>query len=154
GTMSSLLSQVEQVFGEPSDSGLASTLDAFYSAWSDLANDASSAPNRTAVQQAGAQVVQMFHDLSSRLDTIDQNARATVADSVNQINTLAQQIADLNNQIVAQGGPNHSAPDLADQRGVLIDQLSQLVSVRVLDRGNGSVGVVVGDSLLVDDGYA
>ena len=44
--------------------------------------------------------------------------------------------------------PDH----LADRRGVLLDQLSNLIGVRVLDRGNGSIGVVVGDSVLVDGG--
>jgi flagellar hook-associated protein 1 FlgK len=69
---------------------------------------------------------------------------------VDQINGLAQRIADLNGQIVALGGPEHQAPDLEDQRDLLVDQLSGLVDVKVVPHDDGSIGVLTGDSLLVD----
>ena len=39
GLRRDVLSQIEAVFGEPSDKALSSSLDAFWSSWSDLANN-------------------------------------------------------------------------------------------------------------------
>lgn len=55
---------------------------------------------------------------------------------------------------MVQGGPNKTAPDLEDQRGLLLDQLANLIQVRVIDHTDGSVGVITGDTLLVDGKFA
>jgi flagellar hook-associated protein 1 FlgK len=68
---------------------------------------------------------------------------------VNQVNSLANQIANLNSKITASGGPNGSS-DLMDQRDLLVDQLSQFMDVRVLSRPDGTIGVAAGDTVLVD----
>src|SRR5690349_3916882 len=48
-----LLGSVEEVLGEPSDTGLAAAMDAFWSSWSDLASQPTSAAARSVVQQRG-----------------------------------------------------------------------------------------------------
>src|SRR5689334_8117904 len=50
-TKNQLLGAVEDILGEPSDDGLASSLDAFWGAWSDLANSPTSGAARSTVQQ-------------------------------------------------------------------------------------------------------
>jgi flagellar hook-associated protein 1 FlgK len=52
----SLMSQVEGVFGEPSDEGMSSALDAFWNSWSDLSSSPSSLSARSVVQQRGRQL--------------------------------------------------------------------------------------------------
>lgn len=153
-TLRDLMGRVEDVFGEPSDNGVGAMLDQFFNAFSDLANDPSSLPARTAVQQAGQALVRQVGGVSSRLDDINQSVTDQFRDTVAQINSISSQIGDLNRQIVSAGGPNHTAPDLEDQRAQLIDQLAGFGAVRVLERTDGSVGVVFGDTLLVDGRYA
>jgi flagellar hook-associated protein 1 FlgK len=148
-TMQEMLQQVESVMGDLTDAGLAPTLDNFLDAWSDLSNDPSSATARTMVQQSGQALAQQFRTLNSRISSVAADAQGRLQSDVTQINALTRQIYELNVRIVsvqATGG----APDLADQRDVAIDQLSQLVQARVIPHTDGSVGVVVGDMLLAD----
>lgn len=149
-TLKDLMGRVEQVFGEPSDNGLAASLDAFFGSFSDLANDPASLSARAAVQQAGQQLVRQIGTIDTRIDEVNQTVIDTFRDSVTQVNSIAQQIGTLNQQIVVAGGPQHTAPDLEDARGKLLDQLATFGSVRVIEHGNGSMGVVFGDTLLVD----
>src|ERR687890_1097606 len=52
-----LLSSVEEVLGEPSEDGLAAGMDAFWSSWSELSSQPSSAAARSVVQQSARNVV-------------------------------------------------------------------------------------------------
>lgn len=69
---------------------------------------------------------------------------------VDQVNSLATRIGELNQQILSAGGAGHTAPDLEDQRDLLVDQLSGMVAVRVVQHDDGTIAVLAGDSVLVD----
>lgn len=153
-TLRDMLGQVEAVFGEPSESGLGATIDAFFSAFSDLANDPSSLAARSVVRQAGSSLIQQVGLIAGRLTDLATDTTTRTEGTVSQVNALALQIADLNRAIVVEGGPNRTAPDLEDQRGQLLDELSTMVQVRVIDRTDGTVGVIAGDTLLVDGKFA
>jgi flagellar hook-associated protein 1 FlgK len=71
---------------------------------------------------------------------------------VDDVNRIASEIAGLNQLIRAAGGASDSAPDLQDQRDLLIDQLSGSIGIRVLQRDDGTVGITAGNTLLVDGG--
>jgi flagellar hook-associated protein 1 FlgK len=151
---SNMLGQVQSLFGDDADSGLAASLDNFFGSFSDLANDPSSNAQRVVVRQDANGVINQLHAIASGLDDVTTSAQAQFHDGVDQINSITQQIATLNAEIVAEGGPNHTAPDLENQRGNLLDKLSGLTDIRVLNRDDGSVGVIAGDTLLVDGGVA
>lgn len=153
-TLRDMLGQVEAVFGEPSDTGLGATLDAFFNAFSDLANDPSSLAARSVVRQAGSSLIQQVGLISGRLTDLATDTTTRTQDAVSQVNALATAIGELNRDIVVQGGPNKTAPDLEDRRGQLIDELANLIQVRVIDHADGSVGVITGDTLLVDGKFA
>lgn len=152
GTMKETLGQVEDIFGEPTSTGLGAGLDSFLAAFGDLANDPSGKTPRALVRQSAADLIQQFRQTDQRLSAIAGDVRAKMTGAVDQINQLAQQIADLNVQIRAGNSGLKESPDLKDKRDVLIDQLSSLAGVRVIDRADGSVGIAAGDALLVDGG--
>ncbi|HEY4321505.1 MAG TPA: flagellar hook-associated protein FlgK [Gemmatimonadales bacterium] len=153
-TLQNLLDQLQSVTSQDQNSGLANSLDTLWGSFSDLANDPSNGAAKVTVQADANQVIQQLHSLQSGLDDVVSSAKQQFSSDVDEVNSLTSQIAALNTQIVAQGGPNHQAPDLENQRGVLIDQLSNLVDVRTLNRTDGSVGVIAGGTLLVDAGTA
>lgn len=149
-TLTSYLSQVETAFQEPSDTGLGSALDKLFQSFGDLANDPPSTANRDLVVAAGQRLVSQFHTLDTQVTAIGQDTVDRMRANVADVNAMAKQIAALNQQIQASGGPNHQAADLQDQRDALIDQMSSLVSVTVVDHGNGSIAVQAGSTVLVD----
>ncbi|MEO8199981.1 MAG: flagellar hook-associated protein FlgK [Gemmatimonadota bacterium] len=147
-TLLGVLTQVEAAVHEPSQDGLAASLDGLFNSFSELAADPTSPVARGAVVQAASSLVGQFHRLDSELTQATQDAGVKMTHDVGEANRLAQVIGKLNGQILAAG--ESGAPDLQDQRDVAIDQLSNLVAVRVLPRTDGSLSVQSGNTLLVD----
>jgi len=153
-TKSDLLTQISGVFGEPSDTGLSSQLDQFWSSWSDLANSPTSAAAQSVVQQRGAQVASTLNRFSSSLDDISNTSRSQIQSDVTQINQYSKQIAALNVQIVTAEAGGQQAPDLRDQRDNAVDALSKIVPVRTVDSSSGSLSVYINNDALVGDATA
>jgi flagellar hook-associated protein 1 FlgK len=153
-TLRTLLAGIESIFGEPSESGLAAALDAFFSAFAELANDPSSLAARTLVQSAGRRLARQFNLVAGGIAEAQSKALAQLRGTVDEVNSLARRIAQLNVEILAGAGIAQSAPDLADQRDQLLDRLSQLATVRVLHNDNGTLSVVAGDTMLVEGGMS
>lgn len=153
-TLDSLLSQVEGAMGEPSDTGIAASLDDLFEGFADLANDPANSAVRDTVRQAATRLAQQLHQLDARIGQAQGDAVEQLRDGADEVNSLTARIADLNAQILAAGGSGQSAPDLQDQRDMLVDRLSELVAVRVVQHDDGTIGVLAGDTLLVDAGAA
>ena len=149
-TTSNALSQIQSVFGEPSTTGLSATLNAFWSSWSDLANDPTNSAAKAVVLSAGGNVATTLNQDAAQLSQLDLTNRQGITTDVGTVNKLAQQVADLNVQIVSAQSNGTTANDLADQRDNLLDQLSQLTGGQVVQRQNGASAFYVGGTLLVD----
>ena len=152
GMRRDLLQEMEGVFGEPSENGLGATLDAFWSAWDDLANDPLSESARGMVRQRGIQVTSTLQNASSELDGVAANALNRLRGSVEQLNEAGKQVARLNVEIVATEAGGATASDLRDARDRLIDQMAGIANVRVTEQANGSASVMVENTLFVDGG--
>src|SRR6476646_9868035 len=110
------LGRVEATFNELSDQDLSTQLSTFFNSWSSLANKPQDIGLRQVVIQNGQSVASVFKNLREQLGSLQKDAgdrlKAVAADADN----LAQQVADLNAEIVqAEGGAGGSANGLRDQ---------------------------------------
>lgn len=149
-TMGDYLSRIESSMNEPSSTGIAAGLDQLFKSFSDLANDPANHTNRELVVSAANRLTGQLHQLDANIGTVRQEAFDNLNTQVADVNAIAKQIAQLNTQIQATGGPGHVSPDLMDQRDNLVDKLSGMIGVTVVPHADGSIGVVAGDTLLVD----
>lgn len=145
-----LLSGVEEILGEPSDTGLAAAMDAFWSAWSDLAAQPGNAAAKPVVVQRGEAAATMLNQFDGRLADLRTQAAAAVDAGLTQVNGLARQVADLNQRIVADEVGGHESNDLRDARDRAVDQLATFGAVQALPKPDGSVQVVFGTYALVE----
>lgn len=149
-TLYQSLAEVEDVLGEPSDFGLAASMDAFWSAWADLANNPLSGAARAVVRSQGGQLAEQFNRMANSLDAIRGQTFERLRSDIDDVNRLTVRLVDLNRQMVTAGGAGANAPDLLDERDLLLDKLAELVQVNVIEDEDGSVRVFGGDILLVD----
>lgn len=147
-TLQEGLRQIEDAIGEPSDVGLSAAIDRLFHSFSDLANDPSSPSARDLVCQAGDRLAKQLNQLDTRLTISSSDAMSRLDAEVGQANELLRRIGKLNQDILAAGG--QSAVDLQDQRDLAIDQLSGLMSVKVVRHDDGTVTVMGEESNLVD----
>ena len=141
--------RLESVVTEPSDTGLASGLQQFWTAWEDVANSPDSGATRTALMGKATVLTNQIADTYRAYDAQWTQARTEASATVSQVNTLANSVADLNNQIrgvLVSGG---SANELVDKRSVIITQLSGLVGASSRAMPDGTVNVMVGGNPLV-----
>ncbi len=143
-------SRVEAAMGEPSETGIAASLDGLFSAFGDLANEPTSGTNRELVRQSASRLIRRFHELDGQVTSAQADVAKQMQVQVDEVNDITGRIVKLNQQILASGGPGHSAPDLMDQRDLLVDRLSQRLSVRVIDHENGTISVLAGGVTLAD----
>ena len=95
-----------------------------------------------------------FNSTEQNLDSIQSSLNQSVTQNVTQINTLTQQIAQLNVQVGQMQKLGQDPGSLGDQETQLIQQLSQLTNVNqiqtenglTLTTGNGTPLVVGGQS--------
>jgi flagellar hook-associated protein 1 FlgK len=145
-----LLAEIEGILGEPGELGLANTLDQFWNAWSDLSNSPGNPGVQSVVRERGLQVVQTFNAYSWRIGELADRARLRLVNTVDEINAIAREIAELNVRITAAEVGGNEAPDLRDQRDILGDRLAHLAGARVEPQQNGTMGVYIGSMMLVD----
>ncbi len=147
---SQALGRMESILGEPSDTGLGAALDAFYSAWSDLAARPTAGGVQGAVQEAGAQVALKLNTMAQRLDELQVENGQRLQSAVDEVNQIALAVADFNRQITALEGDGQQALVLRDQRDLKLDRLAQLTGGQVVEAENGSVAFLIGGLTLVD----
>jgi flagellar hook-associated protein 1 FlgK len=148
--MESAFGEIEAVLNEPSDSGLLSTMAEFWNSWQELANQPESTTARQVVADSATALSRALNSTDARLDRMRGNIDSEIRAAVAQVNSLATRIADLNGAVVRGEVTGEEMCDLRDLRDRLLDELSGLVDVRVFEREDGSVSVVMGSEALVE----
>ncbi len=143
-----VLRQIEDIFGEPSETGLNEVLNQFWSSWEDLANNPESSSARVAVQQRGISLTQAFNRIDTRLKVLQEDLNTAIEAKLDQINSIAKRIAEINVNVVSAKGNN--ANDAQDERDRLIDELSKLINVSAKEDADGTVAITIGGRVLVE----
>jgi len=124
-----LLSDIETTFNEPSDSGFTTILNDFYNALQELAKDPSSEATRALVKQRGVTMAKYFNSLASHFEKLQADINYNIKTKVEEVNSLASQIQQLNRQIYTFELDGNTANDLRDQRTLLVDKLSKIINI-------------------------
>jgi len=147
------LVQAEGIFTETDNSGLSVSLTQFFNAVRDVATNPESAIQREVLLAKGQSLSDKFVTVAQGLNQIRLDANGEIARNVDTINGLATKIASLNDEIFKSESSGHEAPDLRDQRGVLINDLAGLVDIEQVTLRDG-IGINVGGQLLVAGNHA
>ena len=141
----SLISQIDNMLADP-NTGLSQSLERFFGAVQDVSDDPTSIPARQALVSEGDALVQNFRVFDQRFDDINTTINNTIEATVQDINSLATDIAAVNKQITETNGSVNDQPpnDLLDKRDILIKRLSELVSVDTFQQDDGAVNVFIG----------
>jgi flagellar hook-associated protein 1 FlgK len=124
------------------DSGIQPVIQSFFNALQELADDPSSIPARQLVLTETESLVERFHYFDQQFETSRTKLNNQITHNVGEINRLAQNIADINIDIKAAYGSTPN--DLLDQRDQLINDLSELVDIQVVEQTDGAYNVFIG----------
>src|SRR5437588_130901 len=140
--MASVLTQLQSVYGTPGAAGsLENAFSNLTTALQSLSTTSGSASTQISAAQAAQSMAQQLNATSQGIQTLRSNMEQDLNISVGQANTAMQQIAQLNTQLQSLSPNDPAAANLMDQRDSAIDQLSQLMDVRVSSGPSNQVTV-------------
>lgn len=141
---------VEDIFLEPTEAGFSTRLNALFDSLSDYANNVESLPLREGVIAEAQTMASALNNVASRLYQLRTSANDEIRDSVPELNSLTSRISDLNRLIRDAEVGGSQANDLRDDRDNLVDQLSQMLTVKTIEDTHGNYVILAGDRVLVD----
>jgi flagellar hook-associated protein 1 FlgK len=148
-TRKTSLSNLELVFAEPSDTGLASQLGDMWAAFHDVANNPGDLSARSQLLQQAGTVATTLNAADQSLVNQWSAQREQVGAMVTEVNGLAANVAELNQAILRATQAGLPANDLSDQRDTLVGQIIERTGAVTRSGTGGSLDVFLGGNALV-----
>lgn len=114
----------------------------FETALSNFAVSPESGSDMAAVYQAANSIVQEFNGLSDFATSLRAKADREIADGVDIVNSSLKGIEDINAKLAKLDRTSGQAAALMDERGRLLDQISEYMPVQTVQRQSGAIDVV------------
>lgn len=145
-TLQTMASGIDELLSNE-DSGLNPAIQRFFNALQDVANNPTSIPARQVLLSDATTLASQFQSLDQRLASLRDSTNLQLEAITAEVSGLAASIAELNKGIVVATGQASGQPpnDLLDQRDILVNKLSELVSVSTIPANDGSLNVFIGN---------
>jgi flagellar hook-associated protein 1 FlgK len=146
-----MLRMIENAFGELSteNGGLNAAINKFFNSLQDLsANPAETIWQNQILNDAKAMAGQ-FRAMGEFLNALEVQITLETENAIGSINTLTNQIAELNDKIGTVEMAGGHANTMSDQRDQCISELSELIDIQTVSRDYGMIDVSVGGISLV-----
>ena len=134
---------INDILGEPSDSGLSAKLNQFFQAASDLSANPELATAKTVFINAGDSLARAFNQIDGAFDTFQQSLNSVpsgeIPSSVIELNGKLEELLGVHRTAMLNDNLGSQADDLNDKRDLLLDQISELMDVTIDRDGAGSL---------------
>ncbi len=140
---------IEDIFNEPSDSGLSSVLADFFAGWDDVANSPDDVAARAQLAERGRTLATDINQIRRSLSTLQDVNRSRVESIIEQVNVDAAQVARLQDTIQTARASGLNANELLDQRDALLQGIAEKVGGTARHEPDGSVTFFVGSVALI-----
>lgn len=151
---STKMQAIQQLFNEPSDTGLAKQMSDFWAGWDDVANNPGDTAARTQLLNRASTLASSINTINAQLAQLKANTTSELGATAQQINTTADQIAQLNQSIKTDSIAGLAVNDLLDKRDLLANKLAEMTGGSIRSTQFGQVNVVVGGTSIVQEGTA
>lgn len=125
--LSNMLSNVESIFKETTDTGFSADLSRFYQSVENLRSNPNSQVYKTTLQNQGKVVVESLQNLYMSVEKQQQTEKIELKTNLNDANDIIKQIGVINQKIETYGNTN----ELLDKRDQLESELSNYVDIKV-----------------------
>lgn len=136
---------VETIFNEAPGLALNDLLSKFWQNMQELADNPEIVATRQGTFQAAQSVIDHLHSMNSEIIRAQFDIGINLDTGISDINSLTEQIAEINVEITAAERPNVQANDLRDRRDKLVKELSELIDIRYFETNNGTYTVLMAD---------
>ncbi len=145
---------VARIIGGPDDPGsLFNRYTAFENSLRVLSGDPAATHLQTDVLNKADDIVDQFNDMNDRLQQVRSNYDRQIGTAVSEINAILTEIADLNLEVRRDHALGNNNNETAAQRNMLIDEISEYMPVRTIEREDGQITLMTtsGYTLVAED---
>ena len=144
----------EAVFMEPDDYGINRYLNDFFDTWQELSSSPEEFSVRSSLRENAVSMARAFEDTYLRLEDLRLDLSDELYMRVDEVNRMADAIAELNEKIRFSSVMQRRSNELMDQLDLAIEDLAKLVDIRVDYKANGTVEVFAGNRMLIQEDRA
>ncbi len=145
---------IENIYNEPADVSVRTTMDKFWESWQELSVYPESKAARHAVVTRGESLTDAIKQRYTGLAGIGNLLNGDIEATIEQVNTYTNDIAQLNSEIVRSKAMGDNPNDLLDRRDVLIEKLSSIINITTDSRDSDEFMVHVDGKILVQGSKA
>lgn len=157
---SSIASNVEDLINELKSTGLSAALENFYKAVDVLNGSPADSTARQNYVDSAKNVCSTFNNMFIDVNSIRASLvgngttdgslnSSEIVNETDNVNSLLDQLSEVNFAIVKTYDGKTASPSLLDQRDVLINELAKLIPINIEESKNGTVNISLGDKYLV-----
>ncbi|KAA5605757.1 flagellar hook-associated protein FlgK [Roseospira marina] len=149
---SQFFDQMQNLFGKPADNNsIAHIMETLAGEVEMLALDPDKTEQHMTVVQRAQDVSHKLNSMGDHLQQLRLDADQDIQRSVQRVNTLLEDINDLNKEIAYTIATSRDSTDLTDKRDMAVAELQSLMNVTVFTRDSGELTVYTeGGDILVD----
>jgi flagellar hook-associated protein 1 len=147
------LFRLQNLFGDSNNQGIAARMNDFFRGLQDVSTNPSELAARSVLLANARQLASSINQVSSDLVTARQSLNFQVRQTISEINSLSNRIAELNNQIARAELAGQNANDLRDQRELALNELATRIDITTVESGTGALTVFAArGQVLVESG--
>lgn len=125
--------QIEQYLDDDTRTGFSSLFEAMRAAMQSVKTASGTSETKQNFVSSMQSITEYFTETSANLQELQKDLNEEIKNRADQINSIAQEVTTLNQQINTVGLSGSNANELRDKRDALIDELSAIVSVEVVE---------------------
>ncbi len=115
---------MENIFNEPSDTSISSSLNNFFNGWHELSKDPDSVGAKNIVIENAKYLANNLNKVYSKLDNLQEVLNNQTENILNDVNSMLTSLQEIEKNIKIVEATGKSPNDLLDQRDKILDDLS------------------------------
>jgi len=147
----STLNSIVSLINEPSESGLRSVMDKFWDALEVLNRDPGLLSARIDLVGAAVNMADAFNAVETGLRSLESDVTTNIERKLAQANALIENISNMFTLIRRTQAMGNNANDYLDQRDKLVDELSSIVDVQVIETPDGGYSIIAAGVTVVNN---
>ncbi|MEQ8345278.1 MAG: flagellar hook-associated protein FlgK [Sneathiellaceae bacterium] len=136
---------IEQLYGQPgANNSIANTVTDFRSALTALETAPENQGLREQALQDGIRLADRLNTESAAIQDLRGDAEREIGSIVNRVNSLLDQISDINHQVIRGTAQQQDVNALKDQRANYVNEIATYLDVKVRESADGNLVVTTG----------
>ncbi len=142
-TIDMSLTSIEDIMGSVDNDRIGDALNSFFDSWGDLDTPTLDAGDKQAVVSAAESLALQLREVDGGLARLEDDSQELLERQIGHINSIIEQVGQLNGQILRGQSSGNAPNDLMDRRGALLQELSGMTRMKVHERSDGTIDVAI-----------